>query len=205
MGPAVAWAQRPKIVFLTINVSDVTNPEIKVEKDSLHFKGLGGADQKMYELKMKFLKEVDPEKTKYVVRPRDVQFALEKADDDGYWDRLLADKTKQHWLKIDFAKWKDEDDSDNEGGEGGGAGGGQGGDLEEMMKNMGGLGGGMGGMGGMPGMGGMGGMPGMGGMGGMPPGMDMSALGGMMGGMGGKPGMDDLEGDSDDEDLPDLE
>merc|ERR1712123_404689 len=198
MGPAVAWAQRPKIVFLTINVSDVTNPEIKVEKDSLHFKGLGGADQKMYELKMKFLKEVDPEKTKYVVRPRDVQFALEKADDDGYWDRLLADKTKQHWLKIDFAKWKDEDDSDNEGGEGGGAGGGQGGDLEEMMKNMGGIGG-------MPGMGGMGGMPGMGGMGGMPPGMDMSALGGMMGGMGGKPGMDDLEGDSDDEDLPDLE
>jgi len=222
--PAVAWAQRPKIVFLTINVSDVSNPEIKVEKDSLHFKGLGGADQKMYELKMKFLKEIDPEKTKYVVRPRDVQFALEKADDDGYWDRLLADKTKQHWLKIDFAKWKDEDDSDNEGGEGGGGGGGgQGGDLEEMMKNMGGLGGGMGGMGGMPGMGGMGGMPGMGGMGGMPgmggmggmpgmggmggmpPGMDMSALGGMMGGMGGKPGMDDLEGDSDDEDLPDLE
>ena len=33
-------------------------------------------------------------------------------------------------------------------------------------------------------------------------GMDMSALGGMM---GDKPGMDDLEGDSDDEDLPDLE
>jgi len=35
--------------------------------------------------------------------------------------------------------------------------------------------------------------------------MDMSALGGMMGGMDRKPGMDDLEGDSDDEDLPDLE
>ena len=35
-----------------------------------------------------------------------------------------------------------------------------------------------------------------------PPGMDMSA---MMGGGGMPPGMDDLEGDSDDEDLPDLE
>ena len=34
------------------------------------------------------------------------------------------------------------------------------------------------------------------------PGMDMSA---MMGGGGMPPGMDDLEGDSDDEDLPDLE
>ena len=47
-----------------------------------------------------------------------MEFALEKVDDEGYWDRLLADKTKQHWLKIDFSKWKDEDDSDNE--EGGG-------------------------------------------------------------------------------------
>ena len=28
--PSVTWAQRPKIVFVTINVSDVTNPDIKV-------------------------------------------------------------------------------------------------------------------------------------------------------------------------------
>ena len=47
-----------------------------------------------------------------------MEFALEKVDDEGYWDRLLADKTKQHWLKIDFSKWKDEDDSDNEDGGG---------------------------------------------------------------------------------------
>lgn len=80
-----------------------------------------------------------------------------QAEEGPYWERLLADKTKAHWLKIDFGKWKDEDDSDAEGEVGAGAPGG-GGDLEEMMKNMGGLGGGMGGMGGMGG-----GMPGMGG------------------------------------------
>ena len=28
--PSVTWAQRPKIVFVTINVSDVENPDIKV-------------------------------------------------------------------------------------------------------------------------------------------------------------------------------
>ena len=28
--PSVSWAQRPKIVFVTINVSDVNNPDIKV-------------------------------------------------------------------------------------------------------------------------------------------------------------------------------
>merc|ERR1711862_1089516 len=123
-------------------------------------------DKKVYELNMKLLKEIDPEKTKYQVRPRCIEFALEKAEDGPYWERLLEDKTKQHWLKVDFQKWKDEDDSDEEAG---------GGDLEEMMRNMGGLGG----------MGGMGGMPGM----------------DMMGGGMDRPDMDDLEGDSDDEDL----
>ena len=87
-----------------------------MEKDSLFFKGTGGADQKLYEVSMKLLKEIDPDKTKYIVRPRCVEFALEKAEEGPYWERLLADKTKQHWLKVDFAKWKDEDDSDNEEG-----------------------------------------------------------------------------------------
>merc|ERR1711935_74388 len=197
--PQVLWAQRPKIVFLTVNVADLKDPEIKVEKDSLYLKGVAAADKLTYEVTLKFLKEIDPETTKYQVRPRCIEFALEKKEEGPYWERLLADKTKQHWLRVDFSKWKEEDDSDNEGA--GGAGGEGGGDLEEMMKNMGGLGGG--GMGGMPGMGGMGGMPGMGGMGGMggmPPGMAGMDLGGM-----GKPDMDDLDGDSDDEDLPDLE
>ena len=176
--PSVSWAQREKIVFVTINVSDVKEPEIKVtvqcserlkkwittinsfhfqvEKNSLYFKGTAAADKKVYEITMKLLKEIDPEKTKYQVRDRCIEFALEKAEEGPYWERLLEEKTKQHWLKVDFGKWKDEDDSDAEAG---------GGDLEDMMANMGGLGGGMGGM---PGMGGMGGMPGMGGMGGMP-------------------------------------
>jgi len=190
--PMVTWAQRPNLVFLTICLEDCDKPEIKVEADQLHFKGVGGPDKKPHEVTIKFFKEIDTEKSKFAVRPRVIEFALEKKEEGPYWDRLLADKTKQHWLKIDFNKWKDEDESDEE-GEGGQ------GNLEEMMKNMGGLGG----MGGMPGMGGMGGMPGMPGMGGagMP---DMGKLGAGME----RPSLDDLDADgddSDDEDLPDLE
>ena len=34
---------------------------LQVEKDSLYFKGVGGAEKKTYELTMKFLKEVREE------------------------------------------------------------------------------------------------------------------------------------------------
>ena len=44
--------------------------------------------------------QVDPEATKYQVRPRCIEFALEKAEEGPYWERLLAEKTKQHWLKV---------------------------------------------------------------------------------------------------------
>ena len=83
--PSVTWAQRNNLIFLSINVPDVALPEIKVsllfelftvpevliislslslqvEKDSLYFKGVGGADKKTYELTMKFFKEVGAEK-----------------------------------------------------------------------------------------------------------------------------------------------
>merc|ERR1712227_592013 len=84
------------------------------------------------------------EKTKYAVRDRVIEFALEKKDGEGpYWKRLVKEEKKQHWLKVDFNKWRDEDESDDE------AGGGQ--DLEQMMSQMGGLGGGMAGMPGSPG------------------------------------------------------
>merc|ERR1712152_119724 len=91
--------------------------------------------------------EIDKEKSKFAVRDRVIEFALEKKDSGPYWKRLVKEEQKQHWLKVDFNKWKDEDESDDE------AGGGQ--DLEEMMRQMGGLGGMPPGMmpGGMPGSG----------------------------------------------------
>lgn len=129
LNPSVEWAQHPTHVLITINVGDCDNPQIKVEKDKLIFKGKGGVDNKDYALEMKFLNTIDPEKSKYAVRPRGIDFALEKMEKGLYWDRLLETNVKQHWLKLDFSKWKEEDDSDD-GGE----------DLEKMMRNMGGLG-----------------------------------------------------------------
>jgi len=190
--PPVMWAQRRPGVFLTICLEDCKDPVVEVKTSGVHFKGTGGTDKKEYELELELFDEIDPDKSSHKNKGRVIEFELKKSK-DSYWPRLTKGSEKKHWLKVDFSRWKDEDDSEDEGMGGEGPPGGPGGatDFEEMMRQMGGLSGG--GMGGMPGMGGMAGMPGMGGL----------------AGMGDKPSLDDLEKetDSDDEDdeLPDLE
>ncbi|XP_053206132.1 co-chaperone protein daf-41-like [Panonychus citri] len=146
--PPVYWAQRKNLVYVRIALEDCVNPVIKVEKQSIYFKGKGGVDNKEYECDLKLFGEIKTEESKYSVRGRGIEFVLFKVDDKGpYWKRLSAEDKKFHWIKIDFNKWKDEDDSDDEAGPMGGGGGGgmgmpgAGGDFEEMMRQMGGLGG----------------------------------------------------------------
>ncbi|XP_025829471.1 prostaglandin E synthase 3 [Agrilus planipennis] len=132
--PPVMWAQRSGSVFLTINLEDVKDPDIKIEKDQIYFKGVGGVEKKLYEVTIPLYKEIDPEKSKSFNRGRCIEFILTKANtEEPYWPTLTKEKKKYHWLKCDFNKWRDEDDSGDEGGFGGG------GDFEEMMRQMGGL------------------------------------------------------------------
>jgi len=130
--PGCTWAQRPKHIIFSIGLTDCKDPVIKVEPNKLYFKGVGGTDNTERELDIEFFKDIDVDKTKYAVRPRQIDFVLEKVEEGPYWDRLLKDKTKQHWLRIDFKNWIDEDDDEGEAP--------QGQDLEEMMRQMGGLG-----------------------------------------------------------------
>jgi len=67
---------------------------------------------------IEFLKEIDPAKSKYVVRPRSIEFVVIKKD-LGYWERILKEqpKIKLNWLKVDWNKWKDEDEvAEDDGG-----------------------------------------------------------------------------------------
>ncbi|XP_045472809.1 uncharacterized protein CG16817 [Harmonia axyridis] len=133
--PPVMWAQRTAVVFLTVNLEDVKEPDIKFEKDSVYFKGTGGLEGKTYEVTISLYKEIDPEKSKSFQRGRCIEMLLVKANqEEPYWPSLTKDSTKKHWLKCDFNKWHDEDDSDDEGLGMGGEG-----DVEQMLKQMGGL------------------------------------------------------------------
>lgn len=173
--PVVLWAQRADKLFLTIELEDCKEPEIKLEKDKLYFSGKSdsiqqNADHCQHEVTIEFYKPINVDDSKYSVRARYTEFVIIKEDTNCWWPRLLKDSAKQHWLKIDFPKWKDEDDSEDEG-----------------------FGAGAGGMPGMPGMAGMGG-------GGQPDFSELMQQFGGMSGAGGPGGMGDL-GDGDEEEF----
>lgn len=157
VAPIVLWAQRADQLLLTIEIEDCKNPTINLEKDRLHFKGKSdsiqsGHEHKEYEVTLDFHCPIKVDDSKHVVKARGIEFTIIK-EEAKWWPRLLKDSTKRHWLKIDFPKWKDEDDSEDEmmggagmGGMGGGFGAG-GADFGDFMQQF----GGMAGAGGGPG------------------------------------------------------
>ena len=127
--PPVIWAQRADRIYLTINLEDVENTEIKLEEKQLYFKGKGGTDKKWFELTVEFYSDVNPDDSKYGVMPRNIPMVIKKKEEGPFWPRLLKEKGKKHWLKTDFDKWRDEDDSDQDEK--------QDFQLEDMMQQMG--------------------------------------------------------------------
>lgn len=156
--PPVLWAQRKDDVFLTFSVES-KDPIIKIEKDSIYFKGVNLQDKKNHEVTIQLYDTIVPENSAYVNKGRCIEMVLRKEKKNApYWPSVTKDKKKPHYLKVDFNKWKDEDDEEADGG-------GDNYDIEEMLRTM----------------------------------------GGAAGDKGEKPSFDDLESDSDDENLPDLE
>ena len=65
-----------KIIFL--NKYFYKKLFLQVEKDSLQFRGVGGPEKKEFAINMKLYQPVNPDTVKYAVRPRCIEFALEK-------------------------------------------------------------------------------------------------------------------------------
>ena len=103
---------------MTLEIADVDpkKAEITLTADKLTFKGESNGT--MYELECEFWKPVKPddEKTKYAVKPRNVQFHIVKAEEDEeYWPFLMKDKALSKRLtSTDWSKWKDDDEEQEE-------------------------------------------------------------------------------------------
>lgn len=59
---ACTWAQRKDRLYLTIEITDCSKPQIKLEPDgALLFRGCGGSEQALCELRLQLFGQVDPE------------------------------------------------------------------------------------------------------------------------------------------------
>jgi len=134
----VVWAQRKDTIYLNFDLQDVKEEKIHLETSKLTFEGTSAG--KKYRSELNLLKEVDPAKSKYVVRPRRVEFILQKKETGPYWENLLKEKNKLNWLKVDWNKWRDEDEADDDGFDARGMDAFSGGNMD--FGNMGGGGGG---------------------------------------------------------------
>ncbi|CAB3401388.1 unnamed protein product [Caenorhabditis bovis] len=136
--PQVLWAQRENVLFLTFEVDEAKVESLKAEGSKLHFAGTSKTDK--YETTLEFYDEIDNESVQRTgASTRVVEVSIKKKS-AAWWPRLLKQAGKVHWLKVDFSKWKDEDD-DEVPDDLGAAGLGNGFDLNQYMSSLGGAGG----------------------------------------------------------------
>lgn len=91
---------------------DVDPKKIKldIQPSSLTFSGYSESKKADYGVTLEFFAEIDPSASKIHHSPRAIELVLQKKELKAeYWDRLLKDSKKVHFLKTDFDKVRDLD------------------------------------------------------------------------------------------------
>ena len=112
--PSVMWAERKDKLFITIDVPDCADAKVDIAEDGkLTFKGTGGTEKQQYEVALELLKPVNSKDSKIAITPRNIFLIVQKTESGPYWGRLLAGKGKPpHFVKLDWSRYKDEDEED---------------------------------------------------------------------------------------------
>lgn len=85
-----------------------------VTENSFHFKGTNVLEsEKKYDVTLNFLHPVNPDKVTNKNIGRCLEFTIYKKESGPYWPSLTNDKTKLHFLKANFSKWKNESDDED--------------------------------------------------------------------------------------------
>lgn len=130
--PRVLWAQRKDRVFASIQLEGIKDEEISIDTEKLTFRCKCAG--KSYHVELKFCDEIVPEESKQRKGGREFFFDMKKKNTDAdYWPRLLKEKTKNQFIRVDFARWCDEDEQEDPKAAGYDEQG-----LEAMMQQMGG-------------------------------------------------------------------
>ncbi|XP_044262033.1 very-long-chain (3R)-3-hydroxyacyl-CoA dehydratase [Tribolium madens] len=110
LSPFVFWAQNEKTVFLKVDLKDVKDPNITLERRKLQFwsKGVGARGLNDYAFEIDFYSNIDSEKSVHKITDNRVDFTVIKSE-KGWWPRLMSQTQKPIWLKIDHDRFQSED------------------------------------------------------------------------------------------------
>ena len=106
--PTILWAQDRDIVFVTIQVMEIKEHDIKIENNRVIFIGKNSTNE--YNLELDLFTNINIEKSSSAIYSTDIKLKLRKTH-SLFWPRLT--KTKQNNIKIDWSKWVYEDDEED--------------------------------------------------------------------------------------------
>ncbi|KAI8994518.1 HSP20-like chaperone [Pilobolus umbonatus] len=144
--PTVLWAQRAEVIYLTVELSDITKHKVDLTENKFTFTGKAEKEQKDYEAEIEFYASVDVKQSKQHLTARNLTLAIYKKD-PAYWPKLQKGN-KLNFVKVDFQKWRDEDEEEEEDNKAGDPMGGL--DFQSLMAQAGAAGGGLPNMDDMP-------------------------------------------------------
>ncbi|TMW48755.1 hypothetical protein DOY81_006180 [Sarcophaga bullata] len=112
--PPISWAQRNDLLYVIIDV-ECKDIDYKVTENSFTFKGINALDaDKKYDVTLNFLNPVNPDTVVSKNIGRCIEYTIYKKEAGPFWKSLTNDKTKLHFLKANFTKWKNESDDEDD-------------------------------------------------------------------------------------------
>ncbi len=108
--PDLKWAQRSDRILATIDLPGASNTKIDLTPAG-HLKFTGEVGEQKYAIEMDLYQEIILEESKWNMKGRNVILNIVKKDqEDEYWPRITKEKIKHPHIKIDWAKWVDEEE-----------------------------------------------------------------------------------------------
>lgn len=109
LNPQILWAQDRKSIFLTFEIRNIKEQNIKFSEKNISIKGRN--DKNEFNISIDLYSEINCEESTWSIKPKGIICTLHK-NIEKFWSKLSP--VKMNNLKIDWTKWVNEDDSDLE-------------------------------------------------------------------------------------------
>ncbi|KAI3513638.1 hypothetical protein L1887_20975 [Cichorium endivia] len=115
--PTLKWAQRDDLLYITIDLPDAKDVNLKLEpQGKFYFSATSGAQNIPYEIDINLYDNVNLDGSKASVGSRNIVYIVKK-EESKWWSRLLKEEGRTPtFIKVDWNKWVDEDEQDEQAG-----------------------------------------------------------------------------------------